>query len=419
MTALDQAFIKAFSQQGTPAAAMPPRPAAPAAKQSPPASSDAFDGVLAALEKPPGRAQTAEGGGRDQRPPGQKAERRACNAAGLRSGGKRTTRSDESRRHPLKSAADAVGSRRLNSGQSAAGSRQSAVGSGPSTASGPTTPAATVAVEDAEPARASPTAARGPLQPAAVDHPQHHRTITNPQSSAGVQARVAGGTIHLAAGLPAADWPGGRRIGPLGRRPVDGKRPRTEGFGRGGLPPGRGRHHAAAVRRAAAGGAGNQGRAGRCRPNPAPAGQTPRRAAAARLGRRSRRTKAGRSIRRSSRPTANNLALVPLAGPSAGHDPAAGDWSRLAPCIETLRKHYEMVLVDPGPLEDIGPIGDALARTAGGKIDALLLVHNQRITPEEDLDEVERRLTAAGIAVAGLIENFVVAYVGCVTPVAE
>jgi Mrp family chromosome partitioning ATPase len=106
---------------------------------------------------------------------------------------------------------------------------------------------------------------------------------------------------------------------------------------------------------------------------------------------------------------ANNLALVPLAGPLARPDPAAGDWSRFAPCIETLRTHYEMVLVDPGPLEDIDPIGDALARTAGGRIDALLLVRNQRITPEEDLSEAQRRLAAAGIAVAGLIENFVVA----------
>ena len=107
--------------------------------------------------------------------------------------------------------------------------------------------------------------------------------------------------------------------------------------------------------------------------------------------------------------TANNLALVPLAGPSARLDTAPGDWSRFAPCIETLRRHYEMVLVDPGPLENLGPIGEVLAQAAGGKIDALLLVCNQRITPEEDLNEVEQQLTAAGIAVTGLIENFVVA----------
>ena len=63
MTALDQAFIKAFSQQCTPAAAIPPQRTAPAAKQ-PPSSSNSFDGVLAALEKPPGRAPELVKGGR-------------------------------------------------------------------------------------------------------------------------------------------------------------------------------------------------------------------------------------------------------------------------------------------------------------------------------------------------------------------
>ena len=103
----------------------------------------------------------------------------------------------------------------------------------------------------------------------------------------------------------------------------------------------------------------------------------------------------------------NNLALAPLRDPSAKHDPAADDWSRLAACLETLRRHYEMVLVDFGPLEDIRQIGHAMAQTTGGKIDAVLLVHNRRITAEETLAGVEQRLSAAGIAVAGLIENFV------------
>jgi Mrp family chromosome partitioning ATPase len=103
----------------------------------------------------------------------------------------------------------------------------------------------------------------------------------------------------------------------------------------------------------------------------------------------------------------NNLALVPLREPSAEHQPASGGWSNLGACLKTLRDHYELVLVDPGPLEDIALFGDALAPAAGGGIDALLLVHNQRITSENDLAEIEQRLTAAEIAVTGLIENFV------------
>lgn len=106
--------------------------------------------------------------------------------------------------------------------------------------------------------------------------------------------------------------------------------------------------------------------------------------------------------------SSNNLAIAPLDESSVRHDLTARDWSRLAACIETLREHYEMVLVDPGPLEDLESIGDALAATPGGQVDALLLVRNRRITSEDDLTQIEQRLADAEIAVTGLIENFVV-----------
>ncbi|MCD4726596.1 MAG: hypothetical protein K8R46_02970, partial [Pirellulales bacterium] len=73
MTALDQAFITAFSQQGTSPVATVPRPTAPMSKNSPsplgvdrgeenmpgeesqiaPAMFDRLDGILTALEKMP------------------------------------------------------------------------------------------------------------------------------------------------------------------------------------------------------------------------------------------------------------------------------------------------------------------------------------------------------------------------------
>lgn len=106
--------------------------------------------------------------------------------------------------------------------------------------------------------------------------------------------------------------------------------------------------------------------------------------------------------------TSNNLAIVPLGDPTDHGNATPGDWSRFGPCLEVLRDHYEMVLVDPGPLENPNSVLDAPSATAGGKIDAVLLVHNQRISSETDLGDAERRLDAAGIAVMGLIENFVV-----------
>jgi len=105
--------------------------------------------------------------------------------------------------------------------------------------------------------------------------------------------------------------------------------------------------------------------------------------------------------------TSTNMALLALREPATERDDPANDFARLATCIESLRDHYEMVLVDLGPLEDLGPAGAALIRTDAGNIDAVLLVHNQRAMPEEQLDEKKRQLTDAGITVAGLIENFV------------
>ena len=57
-----------------------------------------------------------------------------------------------------------------------------------------------------------------------------------------------------------------------------------------------------------------------------------------------------------------------------------------------------MVLVDLGPLENIESIGDALGRVVDEKIDAVLLVHNGRITSAERLSDVERQLTASGVS---------------------
>ena len=97
---------------------------------------------------------------------------------------------------------------------------------------------------------------------------------------------------------------------------------------------------------------------------------------------------------------ANNMAVSGIREPASPNGRTRGDWLRLAPCIETLKRHYEMVLVDLGPLENIESLGDVLGRTVGGKIDAVLLVHNPRITSEAQLTAVEEQLTASGVALA-------------------
>ena len=52
-------------------------------------------------------------------------------------------------------------------------------------------------------------------------------------------------------------------------------------------------------------------------------------------------------------------------------------------------------------------LDDALNRTVDGHIDAVLIVHNPRITSTDRLARVEQELTGSGVALAGMIENFV------------
>ena len=75
--------------------------------------------------------------------------------------------------------------------------------------------------------------------------------------------------------------------------------------------------------------------------------------------------------------SANNVALLPAREPADDGGRPAGDPSRLAACLKILRNHYDMVLVDLGPLEDAGLTDGAWSRTAAGMIDAVVLVHNR------------------------------------------
>jgi len=99
--------------------------------------------------------------------------------------------------------------------------------------------------------------------------------------------------------------------------------------------------------------------------------------------------------------------VLPLGQTSAGASGVAEDETRLVECIRTLAAHYDLVLLDPGPLEELGVVGASLARGIGSRLDAIVLVHHGGVTPPEDLDEVRRRLAATEIVQVGVVENFV------------
>jgi Mrp family chromosome partitioning ATPase len=102
----------------------------------------------------------------------------------------------------------------------------------------------------------------------------------------------------------------------------------------------------------------------------------------------------------------DRLAVLPVCRAYLGSDADQQQERRLVEGIQALAAHYDLVLLDPGPLEELGALGAPLARGSGGRLNAIALVHHRRLTPPEDLDQVRRSLAATEIAQLGVIENF-------------
>jgi Mrp family chromosome partitioning ATPase len=103
----------------------------------------------------------------------------------------------------------------------------------------------------------------------------------------------------------------------------------------------------------------------------------------------------------------DRLAVLPVRGPLAGTGVAADDAARMAAGLDTLAAHFDTVLVDLGSLEDRAVVSGALARGLGSRLDAVVLVQNVRATTPNRIADVQQCLTAAGLFQAGIIQNFV------------
>lgn len=104
---------------------------------------------------------------------------------------------------------------------------------------------------------------------------------------------------------------------------------------------------------------------------------------------------------------ADRLAVLPVRGTPPGASLASENKTRLVRSLKTLAGHYDLVLLDPGPLEDLGAAGTSLACGIGSRLDAIALVHNAHLTPPEDLADIGRALAASQVVPVGVIENFV------------
>jgi len=103
----------------------------------------------------------------------------------------------------------------------------------------------------------------------------------------------------------------------------------------------------------------------------------------------------------------DRLTLLPLCKMPDGQSRTILDDTSLATTLERLRRHYDLVLVDLGALDqETGSCGPP-PETAGNQIDAAVLVHDVRSTLPCRLAKTAGYLAAAGIVQAGIIENYV------------
>ncbi|MGA2797870.1 MAG: AAA family ATPase, partial [Thermoguttaceae bacterium] len=105
--------------------------------------------------------------------------------------------------------------------------------------------------------------------------------------------------------------------------------------------------------------------------------------------------------------TADNIAVLPLCGPLAISDISYASQRIMAESLDTLRKNYDLVLLDLGPLENPRSLGDLASGGLNCRIDAVTVVHKAGKILATCLPAVRQSLAVAGVAVTGVIENFV------------
>ncbi len=110
--------------------------------------------------------------------------------------------------------------------------------------------------------------------------------------------------------------------------------------------------------------------------------------------------------------TADRLAVLPTVRPPSGDrgrntaGDLAGKEAALAASLDVLAQHYDFVLVDVGPLEGRAAAGLPTLGSGSG-LEAAVVVHNPRTAVAQRLAEVQDSLATAGVAQIGVIQNFV------------
>lgn len=104
---------------------------------------------------------------------------------------------------------------------------------------------------------------------------------------------------------------------------------------------------------------------------------------------------------------ANGLALLPECENSAPADSQPEISVPPSESLDVLASHYDLVLLDTGLPDNGEPLGDWPGPGIAPRLDAVVLVHNVGTTTRDRLEAIQHRLAAAGIVLAGVIQNYV------------
>lgn len=105
------------------------------------------------------------------------------------------------------------------------------------------------------------------------------------------------------------------------------------------------------------------------------------------------------------RSIADRLTVIPL---SAAATRMASKASRLRTSVVTrmVREHFDLVVLDAGPLGAHGELGAPLGSLDSIAADAVYWIYDRRRTSLEDVVQSTHQIADAGLTVGGIIENF-------------
>ena len=103
---------------------------------------------------------------------------------------------------------------------------------------------------------------------------------------------------------------------------------------------------------------------------------------------------------------AEHLVVLPVREPFGVAELPAEAANRLADTWNSLRRNFDIVLADPGPLANSPILDGQLVGVMGGRIDATVLVKNLHQHNASEFDAATRALNDAGAKVLGVVENF-------------